>query len=69
MTVTGRPSDISPTHLEIIQHTLNVHVPDLEVRAFGSRAKWNTKIDNILSRVVANVKTRTRLPLNVIYCS
>ena len=32
--------DINPTHLEIVQHILNEHVPDCEVRAFGSRATW-----------------------------
>lgn len=43
MTAIGQPIDINPTHLETIQCILNEHVPDCEVRAFGSRAKWNAR--------------------------
>ena len=43
MKTTGQPIDINPTHLETIQRILNKHVPDCEVRAFGSRAKWNAE--------------------------
>ena len=43
MTATSPPIDINPTHLETIQRILNEHVPDCEVRAFGSRAKWNAE--------------------------
>lgn len=41
MKTTSQPIDINPTHLETIQRILDEHVPDCEVRAFGSRAKWN----------------------------
>lgn len=41
MKTTGQPIDINPTHLETIQRILDEHVPDCEVRVFGSRAKWN----------------------------
>jgi type I restriction enzyme S subunit len=32
--------DLAPHHLETVQRILREHVPDCEVRAFGSRAKW-----------------------------
>lgn len=41
MKTTGQPIDINPTHLKMIQSILDEHVPDCEVRAFGSRAKWS----------------------------
>lgn len=41
MKTTSQPIDINPTHLETIHRILDEHVPDCEVRAFGSRAKWN----------------------------
>lgn len=40
MTAITQPIDINPTYLETIQHILDEHVPNCEVRAFGSRAKW-----------------------------
>ena len=43
MKTTDQPIDINPTHLETIQRILTAHVPDCEVRAFGSRAKWNAE--------------------------
>ena len=43
MKTTDQPIDINPTHLETIQRILDEHVPDCEVRAFGSRAKWNAE--------------------------
>lgn len=43
MTATSPPLDINPTHLETIQRILDKHVPDCEVRAFGSRAKWHAE--------------------------
>ena len=43
MTATSPPIDINPNHLETIQRILEEHVPDCEVRAFGSRAKWNAE--------------------------
>ena len=32
--------DLSPHHLETVKRILAEHVPDCEVRAFGSRATW-----------------------------
>lgn len=37
------PIDIRPDHWRIVQRILQEHVPDLEVWAFGSRAKWSAK--------------------------
>ena len=35
--------DLSPVHLVIVERILAEHVPECEVRAFGSRATWNAK--------------------------
>ncbi|MBM3301583.1 MAG: nucleotidyltransferase domain-containing protein [Deltaproteobacteria bacterium] len=35
--------DVRPRHLEIIKAILKSHVPDVEVRAFGSRVTWTAK--------------------------
>ena len=35
--------DLKPHHLEEVQQILAEHVPDCEVRAFGSRAKWTAR--------------------------
>ena len=35
--------DLSPAHLAIVERILGEHVPDYEVRAFGSRAAWTAK--------------------------
>lgn len=35
--------DISPENWRIVYDILQRHVPDREVRAFGSRAKWTAK--------------------------
>ena len=35
--------DLSPAHLSIVERILAEHVPECEVRAFGSRATWNAK--------------------------
>lgn len=35
--------DIRPDHWQIVRHILRVHVPQYEVWAFGSRAKWTAK--------------------------
>ena len=37
------PVDLSPAHLSIVERILAEHVPDCEVRAFGSRATWTAK--------------------------
>ena len=35
--------DLNPNHLSIVEGILAEHVPECEVRAFGSRATWNAK--------------------------
>jgi type I restriction enzyme S subunit len=35
--------DIRPDHLQIVQAILQKHIPEYEVWAFGSRAKWTAK--------------------------
>ncbi len=38
-----QPIDISPGDLKTVQHILQEHVPELEVRAFGSRVSWTAR--------------------------
>ena len=35
--------DLNPNHLAIVERILAEHVPECEVRAFGSRASWTAK--------------------------
>ena len=35
--------DLNPNHLETVKAILAEHVPECEVRAFGSRATWTAK--------------------------
>ncbi len=35
--------DLRPDHLAIVEHILAEHVPECEVRAFGSRATWTAR--------------------------
>lgn len=35
--------DLNPKYLETVQHILTEHVPECEVRAYGSRVKWTAK--------------------------
>ena len=35
--------DLRPDHLDTVQRILAEHVPECEVRAFGSRAAWTAK--------------------------
>jgi len=37
------PIDLRPDHLDTVQRILAEHVPEWEVRAFGSRAAWTAK--------------------------
>ena len=37
------PLDLRPEHLQLVLRILKEHVPDLEVRAFGSRIQGNAK--------------------------
>ena len=43
MTKTAPLIDIRPDHWDIVQGILQKHVPQYEVWAFGSRAKWTAK--------------------------
>ena len=38
-----QPIDVSPGDLETVQRILQEHVPELEVRAFGSRVSWTAR--------------------------
>lgn len=44
--------DILPEHLAIVRQILRQHIPDYEVRAFGSRVKGNAKPYSDLDLVV-----------------
>ena len=35
--------DLNPHHLEEVQQIVAEHIPDCEVRSFGSRAKWTAR--------------------------
>ena len=52
--------DLNPKHLKTIQYILAEHIPDYEVRAFGSRVKWTAKDYSDLDLVVVGSK-----PLNL----
>lgn len=52
--------DLNPKHLKTIQYILAEHIPDYEVRAFGSRVKWTAKDFSDLDLVVVGSK-----PLNL----
>lgn len=44
--------DLRPDYLAIVQHILRTHVPDVEVRAFGSRVTGSAKPHSDLDLVV-----------------
>jgi len=48
--------DIRPDHWEIVRDILHKHVPDYEVWAFGSRAKWTAKNYSDLDLAVITAK-------------
>jgi type I restriction enzyme S subunit len=48
--------DIRPDHWEIVRDILHKHVPDYEVWAFGSRAKWTAKQYSDLDLAVITAK-------------
>ncbi|MDR0479165.1 MAG: restriction endonuclease subunit S [Burkholderiaceae bacterium] len=54
--------DIRPDHWQIVKGILNKHVPQYEVWAFGSRAKWTAKDYSDLDLAII---TSQPLPLNV----
>lgn len=64
MTATNQPIDLNPTHLKTIQCILNEHVPDCEVRAFGSRAKWNARDYSDLDLAVVGQQPQSWRVLN-----
>lgn len=51
--------DLRPDHLEIVRDLLRQHLPECEVRAFGSRFKWTAKQASDLDLAVVGTK---RLP-------
>ena len=51
--------DLNPKHLETIQHILAVHIPECEVRAFGSRVKWAAKDYSDLDLAVVGKESLT----------
>jgi type I restriction enzyme S subunit len=71
--------DLSPAHFAIVEHILAEHVPECEVRAFGSRATWNARDTSDLdlavigdgplpSRILTMLKEafeESRLPMRV----
>ncbi len=54
--------DVTPSEWAIIQTILQKHVPDLDVWAFGSRARWTAKPYSDLDLAII---TLTPLPLAV----
>ena len=38
-----RPIDASPADLETVRQILDMHVPEIEIRAFGSRVSWTAR--------------------------
>ena len=56
------PIDVRADHWEIVRHILKQHVPQYEVWAFGSRAKWTAKQHSDLDLAVI---TDQPLPLAV----
>ena len=55
--------DLTPKHLETIQHILAEHVPECEVRAFGSRVKWTAKDYSDLDLAVVGSEPLSRRQL------
>jgi type I restriction enzyme S subunit len=53
---TIKPIDISPKDLETVKNILEKHVPEYEVRAFGSRVTWTAKESSDLDLVVMTDK-------------
>ena len=49
--------DISPKHLHIVQTILRQHIPDREVWAFGSRAKWTARDNSDLDLCICGDKS------------
>ena len=55
--------DLTPKHLEMIQRILAEHVPECEVRAFGSRVKWAAKDYSDLDLAVVGSEPLSRRQL------
>ncbi len=54
------PIDVTPAELEMIMKILNLHVPEFEVRVFGSRVNGNSRPTSDIDLVVM---TDTPLPI------
>ncbi|MEA2046670.1 MAG: nucleotidyltransferase domain-containing protein [Euryarchaeota archaeon] len=47
-----KPIDISPEDLKTVRAILRRHLPDIEVRAFGSRVRWTARGSSDLDLVL-----------------
>ena len=56
--------DVAPRYLEIIREILKKHIPDNEVRVFGSRVNQTAKKYSDLDLVIAG---KTKLPKKILY--
>ena len=56
--------DVTPEQLKTIQKILNQHVPDCEVRAFGSRVTGTAKDYSDLDLAIVG---KTKLPDKILY--
>ena len=56
--------DIAPQHLEIIKGILKKHIPDCQVRIFGSRINGAAKKYSDLDLVIIG---KTKVPKKIIY--
>jgi len=52
--------DLAPRHLEMVQRILAEHVPDCEVRAYGSRVRGTAKPHSDLDLTVAGAEKLPR---------
>jgi predicted nucleotidyltransferase len=57
--------DINPIHLNKVMEILDEHVPECEVRAFGSRVTGTAKTYSDLDLAIVG---EHRLPLDLLYC-
>ena len=58
--------DLNPAHLAIVEHILAEHVPECEVRVFGSRATWNARDASDLDLVIVGDEPLPRRTLTML---
>ena len=56
-----KPIDVNPKDLEVVRSILREHVPEFEVRAFGSRVAWTARD---MSDLDLALMTEVPLPLD-----